>query len=128
MLLGLSAFLAARGASASSQESASGGPALETFEMADLVKERSESGRPYLSFLELPTLRCGLYVLPAQGEDKQTPHRTDEIYYTIAGRAKIRVEGEVKDVRPGSVIYVRAGAEHRFIDIEEELQLLVFFD
>lgn len=126
MLLGLSAWLAARGAGASARQA--DGPPLRRFEMADLVKERAESGRPYLSFLELPTLRSGLYVLPARGEDEQTPHQTDEVYYAIAGRAKIRVEGEVEDVRPGSVIYVKAGAEHRFIDIEEELQLLVFFD
>lgn len=99
-----------------------------TFEMDELIAESAKSGRPYLPFLDLPTLRCGLYVLPAGGDDGQSPHETDEVYYVLSGNGKIRVEGEVQPVSAGSVIYVKAHADHRFIDIEEELRLLVFFD
>ena len=101
---------------------------LETFDIEALETERAQSGRPYLSFLERPTLRTGLYVLPAGGEDGQSPHRTDEVYYVLSGRAKIRVEGETRAVSTGSVIFVKAEAEHRFVDIEEDIHLLVFFD
>lgn len=101
---------------------------LLTFDMDELVAKRALSERPYLPFLDLPSLRCGLYVLPAGGEDGQNPHQTDEVYYVLSGKAKIRVEDEVQAVSTGSVIYVKAHAEHRFIDIEEEIQLLVFFD
>jgi quercetin dioxygenase-like cupin family protein len=31
------------------------------------------------------------------------------------------------EVRPGSVIFVEAELEHRFYDIKEELEVLVFF-
>lgn len=120
----LSALAALTSPAAANQD----GDDVITFEMDELVSERAASGRPYLPFLNLPTLRCGLYVLPAAGEDKQSPHETDEVYYVVSGRAKIRVEGDVRSVSPGSVIYVKAGAEHRFIDIEEEIRLLVFFD
>ena len=34
------------------------------------------------------------------------------------------VQGEV---RPGSIIFVAAEREHRFYDIQEELEVLVFF-
>jgi mannose-6-phosphate isomerase-like protein (cupin superfamily) len=101
---------------------------VATFEMEDLLSRRADSGRPYLPFLDRSTLRCGVYVLPAGGEDRQQPHDSDEVYYVLSGRGSIRVDGDVRAVAAGSVIYVKAGADHRFIDIEQELQLLVFFD
>jgi quercetin dioxygenase-like cupin family protein len=116
-----SSWLSAAGAS---QDDVS----VRTFAIDELVSQRASSGRPYLPFLDLPTLRCGLYVLAAGAEDGQSPHDTDEVYYTLSGKAKITVEGEVEPVEAGSVIYVKAHAEHRFVDIEEELRLLVFFD
>ena len=127
-LLGL---LASRAHSGQDQQAASeevDRANLLTFQMDALRDERAASDRPYLSFLELPSLRCGLYVLAAGAEDRQRPHTTDEIYYALSGRATIWVEGEEKPVTPGTVIYVKAQAEHRFVRIEEELELLVFFD
>ena len=114
--------------SARAASPAQAGDALETFEIDELRARRESSGRPYLPFLDRPTLRCGLYVLPAGGEDRQSPHETDEVYYVLSGRSKIVVDGESRDVSTGSVIFVKAGAEHRFVDIEEDIELLVFFD
>ncbi len=31
------------------------------------------------------------------------------------------------DAFPGAVLFVEAGAQHKFVDIEEDLELLVFF-
>jgi quercetin dioxygenase-like cupin family protein len=45
----------------------------------------------------------------------------------MAGRAKVIVAGEVRTIREGSVIFVGAGVDHRFHDIEERLVLLVMF-
>ncbi len=95
--------------------------------MGALEKQLSESGRPYLPFLRVPTLSSGLYKLPKGGEDKQQPHTQDEVYYVIAGKAVLSVGEEETLVKPGSVIFVRAGVEHRFHSIEEDLQVLVFF-
>lgn len=124
----LAALPALLGAGASSTSSAQDGTSLETFEMDALINERAESGRPYLPFLNRDTLRCGLYVLAAGAEDGQNPHETDEVYYVLSGKANIRVDGEVRPVTTGTVIFVKAQAEHKFIDIEEEIRLLVFFD
>ena len=99
----------------------------QVFQLADLVAQLEASGRSYLPFLNVPTLRTGLYALPADGVDRQQPHDKDEVYYVIEGRAGITIDDETFRVEPGSVIFVAARAEHRFHDIEEDLQLLVFF-
>ena len=99
----------------------------QVFQLADLVAQLKESGRAYLPFLNEPTLRTGLYALPADGVDRQQPHDKDEVYYVIAGRSQITIDDQEYAIEPGSVIFVAANAEHRFHDIEEDLQLLVFF-
>ena len=72
-------------------------------------------------------LSVGVYVLPAGGVDGQRPHLEDEVYYVVRGRAKFRAGHEVEPVAPGSLLYVRAGVDHRFFDVEEELAIVVFW-
>jgi quercetin dioxygenase-like cupin family protein len=45
----------------------------------------------------------------------------------LSGKAKLDVSGQLENAIPGSVLYVEAGAAHKFVDIEENLELLVFF-
>jgi mannose-6-phosphate isomerase-like protein (cupin superfamily) len=45
----------------------------------------------------------------------------------IDGRGRVTVGEEVRDVGPGSVVFVEAGVPHRFHDIVVELRILVFF-
>ncbi len=97
------------------------------FHIHDLVRQRMTKGELYLEFLRVPAMSTGLYVLPAGGTDPQKPHREDEMYYVVRGRARIEIGSENAQVRAGSVIFVEAGVEHRFYDIEEELEVLVFF-
>ena len=72
-------------------------------------------------------MSLGLYHLPAGGIDPQSPHGEDEVYVVISGRARLQVGAEVYDVRAGSILFVEAGVEHRFQDIEDDLTALVFF-
>lgn len=102
-------------------------PPGQVFQRADLAAQLEASGRAYLPFLNEPTLRAGLYALPADDVDGQQPHDKDEVYYVMQGRSGMTIDGEAYTVEPGSVIFVAARAEHRFHDIEEDLQLLVFF-
>jgi mannose-6-phosphate isomerase-like protein (cupin superfamily) len=81
----------------------------------------------YTEHLRVPDLSFGTYRLPAGGVDDQTPHTEDEVYVVAAGRARIVTPAAAADVGPGSVVFVPAGEEHRFVDITEELTLLVFF-
>lgn len=100
---------------------------MNAFEYGEISQERSESGKPYLQFINEGTLSLGLYVLAAGSTDTQSPHAEDEIYYVVAGRAAIDVAGEQRPVRPGSIVFVAKEVEHRFVDIEDDLSLLVFF-
>ncbi|HEY1657640.1 MAG TPA: cupin domain-containing protein [Candidatus Sulfotelmatobacter sp.] len=95
--------------------------------LAAITEQRTVSGKPYREFLRVPTMSAGLYVLPVGSTDHQKPHREDEIYYVIRGRARFQAGPEDKEVSAGTVIFVAAEVGHRFYDISEELSLLVFF-
>lgn len=100
---------------------------MDAFEIRELVERQAAQGRPYLEFLSVPDLSLGLYVLAPGEPDRQQPHTEDEAYYVLAGRGRITVGEEVRDVVEGSVVFVAAGVPHRFHDIDEELRLLVVF-
>ena len=100
---------------------------MTTFKIADLIEMRRESGESYLEFLNVPSMRLGIYELPAGSDDPQRPHAQDEMYYAIGGRAQIRVGDEDAPIARGSVIFVEAGVPHRFHSITEDLTLLVAF-
>jgi mannose-6-phosphate isomerase-like protein (cupin superfamily) len=100
---------------------------MEAFEYDEVRQERDQSGEDYLQFINRGTLSLGLYVLAAGVRDEQSPHAEDEIYYVVSGRGAIVVDGERRRVAPGSIIFVAKEIEHRFVEIEEDLALLVFF-
>ncbi len=97
------------------------------FHLDDLNPQRTAKSKLYLEFLRVPAMSAGVYVLPKGGTDPQKPHREDELYYVVRGRAHMQIGKERAEVRAGSVIFVEAEVEHRFYDIEEELEILVFF-
>jgi mannose-6-phosphate isomerase-like protein (cupin superfamily) len=100
---------------------------VNAFEYVDVSKQHAESGKPYLQFINAGSLSLGLYVLSAESTDGQSPHAEDEIYYVVAGRGVIEVAGERRRVQPGSIVFVGKEVDHRFVDIEEDLSILVFF-
>jgi mannose-6-phosphate isomerase-like protein (cupin superfamily) len=97
------------------------------FEITKLEEERQQAGQRYLEFLRLPAMSAGVYVLAAGSTDPQTPHKEDEMYYVVRGRARMRVGTEDQAISAGGVIFVAANVDHRFHDITEELVVLVFF-
>ncbi len=97
------------------------------FHIDDLLRQRADKGKLYLEFLRVPAMSAGVYVLPVGAADPQKPHREDEIYYVIRGRARMKIGAENAEVSAGSIIFVEAEAEHRFYDIQEELEVLVSF-
>lgn len=88
---------------------------------------RDADGHGYVDFLDSERLSVGLAVWPAGSTDRQQPHREDEVYYVISGRGVIRVDDEDRPVNAGSLVFVAAGVEHRFHDIDEDLRVLVFW-
>jgi mannose-6-phosphate isomerase-like protein (cupin superfamily) len=100
---------------------------MQAYELTQLISQRESINKAYLEFLKVPDLSMGLYVLPANGVDSQSPHTEDEVYYVVSGKGKIKVADEDRDVSAGSIVYVEKNVEHRFHSIEEELTILVFF-
>ncbi len=105
-----------------------------TKDIYKLSEERARgaaAGKRYLEFLRVPALSCGVYVLGAGAEDTQSPHGEDEIYYVVRGRARFRLTDaggtREHDVEAGDVLFVAARVEHKFFEIREEIELLVFF-
>ena len=92
-----------------------------------LEESQKKSGKRYFEFLRVPAMSAGIYTLKAGATDPQSPHREDELYYVVRGRARMKAGNEDHAVAAGAVIFIAAGVEHRFYDIEEELSVLVFF-
>jgi len=100
---------------------------MQHHQINQLVARLEATQKRYLEFIRVPDLSVGVYRLSAGAKDEQKPHTEDEVYYVISGRAKFWCGGDIQDVRAGSVLFVERGVEHRFIDIAEELVLLVVF-
>jgi len=90
--------------------------------------EKDQAGRkPYLEFLRRQGMSVGLYILPVEGTDQQHPHSSDEVYVVMAGKGTLRIDGHDEPVGVGSVVSVDHGVEHRFVDVAEDLHILVVF-
>ena len=101
---------------------------MEAFDIPELDPQpRDADGHAYVDFLASDKLSVGLAIWPKGKPDRQRPHLEDEVYYVISGRATIRVADEDRPVKEGSLVFVAAGVEHRFHDVEEDLRVLVFW-
>ncbi len=100
---------------------------MEAFEIGELQEQRQQLDRLYLEFLRVPAMSAGLYSLRAGEKDNQQPHTEDEIYYVVSGKASFVGGDKEYPVQAGSVLFVEAHLEHRFFDIVEDLNVLVFF-
>jgi mannose-6-phosphate isomerase-like protein (cupin superfamily) len=99
----------------------------QVFPIDRLLEQARSAGGAWHEFLRVDDLSLGLYLLKAGADDPQTPHAEDEVYYVVRGRGRLRVEERDHDAAPGSILFVPARAGHRFHDIREDLELLVFF-
>jgi quercetin dioxygenase-like cupin family protein len=100
---------------------------MQTFNLNDLARESERGDQRWRELLRVPSLSLGLYRLKAGQSDEQQPHTEDEVYVVVRGRALFRAGGQEQAVAPGSVFFVERAVEHRFVDITEDLTVLVFF-
>jgi quercetin dioxygenase-like cupin family protein len=100
---------------------------FQSFTLDDLEKAQANLGKPYKEFLRRPSVSMGLYVLPAGGKDAQHPHDADEVYVVLKGNATLKIEGTDRPVTTGSVVSVDRGVDHSFVDISDDLLVLVVF-
>ena len=96
--------------------------------MIELVAaHRGGPGPHYSELHRTADLSVGSYVIPAGARDPQSPHTEDEVYVVLAGRGRLAGPDASIPVEARSVVFVAAGEEHRFVDVEEELHVMVVF-
>jgi mannose-6-phosphate isomerase-like protein (cupin superfamily) len=100
---------------------------MQVFNLNDVIAASERSRQRWQEFLRVPALSMGVYRLQAGDADEQKPHAEDEVYLVMSGKASFRAGGQATAVAPGALIFVEKSVEHRFIDITEDLTVLVFF-
>ncbi len=102
---------------------------MQAFELSQLIPKFQREKHFYQEFFRPPSasMSAGIYTLAAGATDPQLPHTEDEVYYVVGGRGQIQVAGEDRPVQAGSILFVKAGVDHRFHSVLEDLTLLVFF-
>ncbi len=103
------------------------GAAFQSADLEDAVAKAMAAGGYAGRVLRSDLLSVGVYVLAAGGVDGQKPHKEDEVYFAVRGRAKFRVGSDDHSVGPGTLLFVPALEPHHFHEIEEELVLVVFW-
>jgi len=71
------------------------------------------------------TLKVMLYC--PEGVDNQIPHDRDEVYVVAKGEGQFQLGESRFGFGPGDVIFVPAGAEHRFAEFSDDLAAWVMF-
>ena len=103
-------------------------PDVLLFEADSLITQLQTQDKRWTAFLRGENVLTGIYHLKAGTQDMQKPHDTDEVYYIIEGKARLIAGGVESMVAKGSIIFVKAEIPHKFVDIQEDLVVLVFFD
>ena len=93
--------------------------------LGELLAEHGDA--TYREVLRVPVLSLGVFTAAPGHDDVQSPHEVDEVYVVVAGRAVLEVDGVRTDVETGSVAYVPPHVPHRFVDVTEDLRVVVVF-
>jgi mannose-6-phosphate isomerase-like protein (cupin superfamily) len=100
---------------------------MELIQGAGRYTSPGDEPNHYVEHVRVPDMSVGTYSIPAGGVDDQTPHSEDEIYVVMSGRATLVGAEDAIDVGPGDVLFVAAGEDHTFVDVSDDLALLVVF-
>jgi mannose-6-phosphate isomerase-like protein (cupin superfamily) len=100
---------------------------MESLDAAAAFSEPIGGDTHWVEHLRSDALSVGTYSIRGGGVDDQGPHGEDEIYVVIDGQGHFEADGERVPVGPGSTLYVPAGESHRFVDVTEDLTVVVVF-
>ena len=93
--------------------------------LTELLTEHGDA--TYREVLRVPALSVGLFAAAAGHDDVQSPHEVDEVYVVVAGHAVLEVDGIRTPVETGSVAHVPPHVPHRFVDVTEDVLVVVLF-
>jgi mannose-6-phosphate isomerase-like protein (cupin superfamily) len=95
------------------------GPASDTY----------PEGLPFAAVMAHGSMSVEIYApgSNADGLDRQQPHAQDELYFVQRGRARLLIDAEHFEAEPGDVLFVPAGAKHRFENFSPDFSTWVVF-
>lgn len=99
----------------------------KVFDLEQLKRQVAGAEPRIFEFLRGTQMSCAIYRLPVGARDMQAPHLEDEIYVVLEGKARLRIDGQEREVGAGTVLFVGATTDHSFFDIQEDLTLLAVF-
>jgi mannose-6-phosphate isomerase-like protein (cupin superfamily) len=82
---------------------------ITTTEALDRLKNK---GTDLVNLIQLGNLSLDIY--KPNGVDRQKPHDRDEIYMVISGKGILNCDNNKTNYKPGDILYVPAGQEHKF--------------
>jgi mannose-6-phosphate isomerase-like protein (cupin superfamily) len=87
------------------------------------------NGTPFAQALANGSMRVELFAPGTSGlaKDIQQPHAQDELYVVQRGRSDFWLQGARTTVGPGDVLFVPAGAAHRFENFSPDFVTWVVF-
>lgn len=97
--------------------------------LEEVLERRSASSNVWEQFVTQSTLRFGMYMLPERLDgDSPLTHTFDEINIVVNGSGVFRIEQEDIAIGSGSIMFVEAGLAHSFHSLEEDIDVLIFWD
>lgn len=86
-------------------------------------------GTPFVPALAHGSMRVELFAPASSGleRDIQRPHAQDELYVVQHGHSGFWLDGQRVRVQTGDVLFVPAGAPHRFEDFSDDFVTWVVF-
>ena len=84
-------------------------------------------GAAWVEHLRVPDLSLAPTRSPPGRRIRRSPTPDEALYVCTHGRATLWTPSGSTAVEPGTVVFVPAGEEHRFVDVEEDLTVFVVF-
>jgi mannose-6-phosphate isomerase-like protein (cupin superfamily) len=98
---------------------------MQIFPLQDALAQLGREKTEFLRLLRGSQFDISLY--KPDRIDRQTPHQRDEAYLVATGSGRFECGDTVKPVVPGDLLFVEAGAAHRFIDFSDDFSTWVIF-
>lgn len=98
---------------------------MRSMTVAQAQRAFAQQGEDVITLFAHGTLQVKYYS-PRELDD-QTPHSRDEVYVIARGSGTFYVAGERVPFEPGTMLFVAAGAEHRFERFSGDFATWVFF-
>jgi mannose-6-phosphate isomerase-like protein (cupin superfamily) len=90
-----------------------------------LIDKLSSEDQYFFDFINTSDLQAGILKVSKKIKDTQQPHPVDELYYVIRGSGYIQIEGNNNFVKEGSIIFVPANIEHKFLSSTDLVVLYI---